>query len=33
MAVSFVVMELSCRENWFLDMSLEMEMWLLSYGL
>jgi hypothetical protein len=31
MAVSSVVTELSCREN--LDVSLEMEMWLLRDGL
>jgi hypothetical protein len=29
MTVSFVVMELSYRENWFLDVSLEMKMQLL----
>jgi hypothetical protein len=33
MAVSSVVTKLSCRENWFLDVSLEMEMWLLRDGL
>jgi hypothetical protein len=31
--VASVVTELSCRENWFLDVSLEMEMWLLRDGL
>jgi hypothetical protein len=33
MAVSFAVRELSCRVNWFLDVSLEMEMQHLRNGL
>ena len=32
-AVSTVVTELSCREDWFLDVPLEMEVWLLMEGL
>jgi hypothetical protein len=33
MAVSFVVTDLSCRENSFLGVSLEMEMWPFRDGL